>query len=67
MAKTFILKQPLVFPAGSIFGSGPEKTVNAEIPVELIFGLTSDTSGRVTYYIDAMTPEEFDAWFEVVE
>ena len=59
-----ILKRDIILPAGTVFEDAPIKREMSYGSVECIVGLTPDTSGVFTYFMDELD-EELDNWFEV--
>jgi len=57
-----VLLQDIVIPAGTVFDTAPDKTTRAEGHFSHVIGLTNDTSGDLTYYIDPDDPE-MKEWF----
>ena len=60
---TWRLKKDLIFPAGTVFGQAPSRTVRSEEHVQASIGLTKNTSGDVTYFIGD-DKEALAEWFE---
>lgn len=58
-----VLKQDIVIPAGTVFKPSPvHKDLIADGHYEHVIGLTKDSFGDLTYYIDPDDPE-LDDWF----
>lgn len=67
------LKKDITIPAGTVFDTAPYRTLRhvSEKPfdsaVDMVFGLTKDTSGRVEYALDPADRDALEEFFEIVE
>lgn len=60
------LKKDIVIPTGTVLEAGLERVEFNHHHVELIIGLTPNSSGHFVYGIDPGDPE-LDEWFEPVQ
>ena len=60
------LKRDILIPAGTIFDDAPRRVYLAPGHVEHILGLTNDSAGSLTYFLD---PDDaaLAEWFEVLD
>lgn len=54
-----ILAKDIVIPAGTIFGAAPVRTILSEGHYEATIGLSPNTAGSFTYYVDDEVSEYF--------
>lgn len=61
--REMVLKKDIVIPAGTVFSRAPVKTERVgDQHFSHIIGLTNDSSGDLTYFIDPDDPA-LDEWF----